>query len=146
MNTENTAEAYARNTDPETSHLAARSISGKCVTKIEAEVLGVILSSGSNGATVWEIESMTGIRNGSVSPRTAPLCRKGLIVNSGKRRKGDSTRLQTVWIAGNGEPISKPKKPSLLEQLKVEVKRLRQVLDVNGINPDQHDLFNPPVI
>jgi len=85
-------EAYARNTDPTTSHDAAESIARK-LPKLEGLVLSVIGILGA--ATQTEVADwLEGNRPGeinspviwSISPRFRPLEKKGLICKTGERR------------------------------------------------------------
>lgn len=86
----------ARTTDPNTSYAAAASIDA---TVLEGLVAKAVASQGPNGATWYELESLTGLARQTISPRFAPLCRKGIIKNSGTRRPGLTNRQQIVWIA-----------------------------------------------
>lgn len=92
-------EALSRSTDPETSREAAYVVN---VNKTESLVLRALYDKGSR---TWdEVTEITGLRSSSVSPRFKPLRRKGLIVESGDTRKGESGRMQTVWkITEDGE-------------------------------------------
>ena len=92
------AEAYARRTDPDTSHKAARHVQGH-LPSLEQEVLRSINSSGEAGQTIAEVERKTGIPIQTCSPRLAPLRRKGFIYDSGERRAGNTSRKQIVWKA-----------------------------------------------
>lgn len=89
--------AAARAVDPETSHEAAASLGD--VTELQSRVLESIRGSGETGLTAFELAERLGLQLNTVSPRTAPLVRKGLVVDSGKRRRGPSGRKSTVWIA-----------------------------------------------
>jgi len=93
-----TTEAYARRTDPNTSHEAARHVEGH-LTFLEQEVFRSINSSGEAGQTIAEVERKTGIAIQTCSPRLAPLRRKGFIYDSGERRVGNTNRKQIVWKA-----------------------------------------------
>lgn len=91
--------AYARNTDPDTSHDAADSVN---VCEWEARVLACVRMFGFNGATVDEVVDVLGdvALRWSVSPRFAPLRRKGLVSLSWQKRKGHhSNKMQQVWVA-----------------------------------------------
>ena len=105
-------KAKARHTDPMTSHEAAESTDP---TKLERLVLNVIQSYGTKGAIhddVWymivDYKPWKGItkampREQSITPRYAPLLRKGLIKVEGKR-KGQSGKNQQVMIATHIPP------------------------------------------
>jgi DNA-binding transcriptional ArsR family regulator len=87
--------ALARRTDPSTSHEAAKSVDP---TPLETRIYRCLqLLRG--GATASELVDLTGLNWNTLSPRLAPLRRKNLIRDSGKRRKGPSGRSQIVWEA-----------------------------------------------
>jgi hypothetical protein len=95
--------AYARRTDPRTSHVAAASMA-----ETLSEVLRIVfraVRSQQNGATVDEVVDLTGIEKVTVSPRFKPLCEKGLLeIRSNPegdtiKRPGKSGRNQIVWFA-----------------------------------------------
>jgi len=85
-----------RLTDPETSVDAALSVDA---TKMEQIVLDTIKSF-SNGCISEEVENaLPHIRASSITPRYRPLMKKGLIVDTGKKRPGFSGRNQRVMRA-----------------------------------------------
>lgn len=92
-------EAHARHSDPDTSHDAADSISGNGATRLENIVLHAVREAGASGANAWELQQATGLPNETLTPRLAPLRRKGLIRDSGTKRNGRGTRKQIVWVA-----------------------------------------------
>ena len=79
--------ALARSSDPETSHDAAARVD---VARAEGRVLDCLRVLGK--ANNNEIAEYLGCRVNASSPRIAPLCRKGLVRNSGERRDR-----QIVW-------------------------------------------------
>lgn len=81
-----------------TSGVAADRIAGYAA-KQRNDVLAVIAKAGAFGATDAEIESATGIRAQSVSPRCGELRVLGLVVDSGRRRPTPRGRPAAVWIA-----------------------------------------------
>jgi DNA-binding transcriptional ArsR family regulator len=85
----------ARKVDPETSKAAAKSVAA---TDLESLVLATLRS---EPLTTHEISRALGIELVSISPRTAPLLRKGLIEDSGLRREGPSGRKSIVWRLSN---------------------------------------------
>lgn len=85
-----------RRSDPETSRAAARSIN---VTHLERIVARAIWEQWDHGASWFELEGLTGLERQTISPRFAPLVRKGLIKDSGWKEPGPSGRKQIVWIA-----------------------------------------------
>jgi len=88
--------AYARRTDPDTSHEAAESVKP---TELETLVLNALRSFGSTGATSHELVAETGMEWQTVSPRLRPLIRKGFAVETDKRRPGPSGRNCIVFVA-----------------------------------------------
>jgi hypothetical protein len=101
-------EVYARRSDPDTSHAAADSLSKEDAARLEREVATCVATRGERGATWDEIVRITGIRRQTVSPRFAPLRRKGWICKRHDehgniiKRRGESNRLQTVWFSTPG--------------------------------------------
>ena len=99
------AEAWARNTDPDTSHDAANKFDA---TKCEAIVLAS-LRANPDGLTNHEVSELTGLEIGSVSPRMRPLVRKELVEDSGERRvpnvRKARKRGQIIWKAVKTEEI-----------------------------------------
>jgi hypothetical protein len=89
--------AYARRTDPATSHEAASSMKAT-LPQLEAAVLAAVRRAGRNGRTLDELIDDTGIEKVTLSPRLRPLCDKGLVIEHGKRL-GRSHRHQIVWLA-----------------------------------------------
>ena len=83
--------SYRRN-DPDTSKSAARSIE---VTNLEYEVVIALAQRGD--MTSHELAEYLNLSLVSVSPRLAPLVRKGKVKDSGERRAGPSGRKSIVW-------------------------------------------------
>lgn len=90
--------AYARSTDLQTSHDAARRVE-VVLTKLQKAVFDCIKARGATGATWNEISAITGIDKGSVSPRLKPLREKGLI-QAKRNFDGHVERRehQIVWV------------------------------------------------
>lgn len=88
--------AYARATDPRTSHAAAASVN---VPEKELAVLRCLAAMPSGG-TVDEVTRRSGIDKVTVSPRFKPLLEKGFIVVDGLRF-GESGRQQRVHFITN---------------------------------------------
>ena len=85
-----------RNTDPETSVKAAKSVNA---TKLEGQVLDQLLASKYVlGLTSEEVALCLNREFDCITPRFAPLLRKGLIEKSGITRKGKSGKGRIVWI------------------------------------------------
>jgi len=82
----------ARHTDPDTSHEAAASIDAN---RMEMIVLEEFMSA-KNGLTAEELsDRLPGLPLNSITPRIAPLVRKGYLIPTG-RRKFSSGRSQPV--------------------------------------------------
>lgn len=94
--------AFARSTDPQTSHDAARSVEPD-LTNLEVTVLIAIPFEPEN-AILDEVIEATGIEKVSVAPRFKPLEQKGVIFRTGKRR-GFAGRLQTSWSRKTREVV-----------------------------------------
>lgn len=83
----------ARETDPDTSHEAAETVD---TAQLEAMVYEVIKQH-PQGCIADDVENaLWKYRSHSITPRFAPLLRKGLIVDTGERRKAGSGRSQRV--------------------------------------------------
>jgi hypothetical protein len=81
----------------DTSRDAAESID---VTRLENLVLGAIRRAGIYGVTQSELlEQFPDFSYSSITARPSALKRKGLIVDSGVRRQGKSSRSQAVLVA-----------------------------------------------
>lgn len=103
------SEAYARTQDPDTSHDAAESIRGKIATDLENLVISALKQRG--GMTSQEVADYLNMRRDQVSPRFAPLKRKGIIIESGEKRRGDNGRLSMIWrIVEEGELVEPTKR------------------------------------
>ena len=90
--------AYARATDPDTSHLSAEHVRGELATKLEAIVLSA-LREHPNGLTNHGLVRVTGVVWNTITPRIASLKRKSLVYDSGERREGPTNRTCIVWKA-----------------------------------------------
>lgn len=89
-------EALARNTDPDTSHDAAATVD---TTEMEALVLAAIQRF-PHGCIADDIErELPQLRAWSISPRIKPLIKKGLVLDTGERRRAKSGRGQRVVLA-----------------------------------------------
>lgn len=85
--------ALFRKTDPDTSKEAAESVPVQRLEKLVYEAI----KAAPNGLTAEEIEkSIPGVKLNSITPRIAPLIKKGYIEDSGERRKASSGRSQRV--------------------------------------------------
>ena len=84
--------ALARNTDPETSHDAARGVK---ISVLENIVLASLKILGPQ--TAEEIASSSEIDLQSITPRMRPLANKNYVRDSGQRRPGKSGTKRIVW-------------------------------------------------
>lgn len=93
----------ARNTDPETSHAAARSFKGM-VAEAEFSVLRIIVARGELGATWDEVHAALdeGFAKASISPRWRPLMDKELIEY---RYDADGKRVKRVGTSGRSQLV-----------------------------------------
>lgn len=83
----------ARYTDPETSHEAAQTIDTTELERVVYETIKMF-PNGCIGDDIVRMLPQYGIQ--TISPRYAPLLRKGWIVDTGERRKARSGRSQRV--------------------------------------------------
>ena len=86
----------ARNTDPDTSHEAAESIDTTALERIVYDTIKQF-PNGCIGDDVVRMLPQFGIQ--TISPRYAPLLRKGWIIDTGERRPARSGRSQRVMKA-----------------------------------------------
>ena len=86
-------EAYARRTDPATSHSAA---AGADTERLKVAILDA-LEAEPAGLTTLELEERLGIQRVSISPRMRPLQRAGRIQEAGTR--ACNGRRSIVWKA-----------------------------------------------
>jgi hypothetical protein len=85
--------ALFRKTDPETSKQAAESVP---VERLERMVYEAIKSL-PDGAIADDLEKiLPGVKLNSITPRIAPLIKKGYIYDTGERRRASSGRSQRV--------------------------------------------------
>ncbi|MEO7681426.1 MAG: hypothetical protein ABIS14_12185 [Sphingomonas sp.] len=67
--------------------------------RLQRLVLGVITDARDIGRTTGEAATRLRIDRGSIQPRTSELKRKGLICDSGARRRNASGVRAIVWVA-----------------------------------------------
>lgn len=91
-----------KNTDPDTSVLAALAAN---VTDSEPAVL-VTLANAAGPLTAEEVAKFTGIPVPAITPRFRPLVNKGLIFDTGTRRKNLSGRKAIVWGLKKAQLVS----------------------------------------
>lgn len=91
-----------RNTDPRTSQAAADSLSARGVGARCRRYYEVIVATGPDGATRDDIARLVdaqGAEDRALSRRITDLRQQGLVVDSGRTRRGSSGREQVVWVA-----------------------------------------------
>lgn len=84
--------------DIDTSLEAARELAPK-VGRLQRIALEAIRNAGWLGLTADELMAIMGMERWSVQPRTSELKRKGLIRDSGLRRRNASGKRAIVWVA-----------------------------------------------
>ena len=84
--------AYARRGDPNTSKDAAATVNSAAL-----EVLVVDALRSNPDASIQDVVEITGERYRSISPRFAPLRRKGVIYTSGKKKAVQTGRTVQTW-------------------------------------------------
>lgn len=82
---------------PETSQEAAESVAAAAASR-EAKALALIAANAANGCTADEVADALEWERYSSRPRLSGLKAQGKIVDSGKRRKAISGRVQAVWV------------------------------------------------
>ena len=100
-----------RKDDPETSKEAA----ALDISELEARVYGLLKF---KSLTAEELAFSLNKSLQSITPRIAPLRRKGFIFDSGIRRRGQSGRSRIVWAAAT-EIIPEPVKTKKLEEKEI---------------------------
>lgn len=89
--------AYARDSDPSTSHDAADSLSEPVLTDLQLKVVD-ILRAEPFGMTVPDIANRLNLPRDTISPRMKPLVESGVVVDSGlKARPAGHTRMCILW-------------------------------------------------
>lgn len=82
----------------DTSIMAAADITAS-LGRMQALVLGAVISAGPHGVTTNEAATELRMDRGTVQPRTSELRRFGLIQDSGQRRLNANGKKAIVWIA-----------------------------------------------
>jgi DNA-binding IclR family transcriptional regulator len=88
-----------RNTD--TSIAAAQAVASSA-GRLQKVALAALRDVGGRGLTSQELADRTGIDFASIQPRTSELRRKGMIRDSGERRRNRNGKQAIVWVAGGG--------------------------------------------
>lgn len=81
----------------DTGREAAEAINPK-LGRLQALVLDAIKSRGTVGLTADEVAEACGLDRWSCQPRTSELRRKGLIEDSGQRRRNVTGKNAVVWV------------------------------------------------
>lgn len=82
---------------PDTSKLAAESVADAAMSRSRL-ALALIVERAAHGATADEVADALEWERYSSRPRLAELHKRGVIVDSGRRRIGVSGRAQAVWV------------------------------------------------
>ncbi len=91
-------DAFARRTDPVTSHDAAKAAQ-RTSKALSDQCLTLIRKAGERGHTASELAKIIRVPRDSISPRLKPMVVKSLIRDSGVTRKPKGGREQIVWVA-----------------------------------------------
>ena len=83
----------------ETSVAAADALAPK-LGRLQQMAKSAICDAGTQGLTADELSARLDMDRWSIQPRTSELKRKGLIRDSGQRRRNATGKLAIVWIAG----------------------------------------------
>jgi hypothetical protein len=89
-----------RNTDPDTSTEAAKSLAEQSVGARCQELFALIEHHG--GLTTHQLVALTGYDRGNTARRITDLTQAGWIVDSGQRRRGPTGRRSIVWVPVQG--------------------------------------------
>jgi hypothetical protein len=89
----------ARKSDPGTAKRAAASVDARTVEGMVLAYLRMHEWEFGEGLTTEEIANRTHLPLVTVSPRMRPLTEKGLVADSGLRRKNESGRQAIIWKA-----------------------------------------------
>lgn len=82
----------------DTSREAAEAIAPK-LGRLQRMALNAIRARGVNGLTAEELADVLGVDRASIQPRSSELRRKGLVVDSGARRRNASSgRSAICWV------------------------------------------------
>ncbi|MFW6124605.1 MAG: hypothetical protein ACOC46_00545 [Pirellulales bacterium] len=90
-----------------TSRAAAEAIRPEAGT-LSAAVFEFIVGAGDRGATDGEIQRALHLAGDTERPRRRALQQRGLIIDSGHRRKTPSGREAVVWVSAPGKDAAEP--------------------------------------
>jgi len=88
--------AFARDSDPDTSHEAAELMSREKICRLQFIIVKYLRQLGNMG-TSEEVENLSGISLQSLTPRFRPMVKKNILIDSGKRKTGKSGRRRILW-------------------------------------------------
>lgn len=88
----------------ETSVEAADDLAPQC-GRLQRMALDTIREAGFIGLTAEELAALLGVERVVIQPRTTELCRKGLVVDSGQRRRNTSGKRAIVWVVPEYGPV-----------------------------------------
>lgn len=92
--------ARARNTDPGTSHAAARSIPSKAIRESQAWILEILKEHGPmTDQEIWDCGAEALMSTSGARTRRSELVFEKLVRDSGERKKLPSGRYSIVWEA-----------------------------------------------
>jgi len=127
---------------PLSSELEAATKAEPSANSMKARIYRLIEESGAEGMTPDELRPLIGKARtdggNTVRRRMVDLWQEGKIRHhpEGLERNNDSGNACIVWVVGNDPK----KKPSRMELLKADNKRLRSLLVSHGIDPNQDEL------
>lgn len=84
----------------ETSVAAADALISK-LGRLQHMAQSAIREAGPHGLTADELAERLDMNRWSIQPRTSELKRKGLICDSGKRRRNATGKMAIVWVSAN---------------------------------------------
>ena len=90
----------ARSAD--TSRAAAEDVAPN-LGRLQRLAYDAIKAQGAYGLTADELAETLGLDRYSIQPRTSELRHKGLVIDSGKRRRNASKKLAIVWVTREHE-------------------------------------------
>lgn len=85
----------------DTSVEAGRSLA-IAIARLQRVALRAIRSAGGRGLTTHELAAVVNIHRDAIQPRTSELRRRGLIRDSGGRRRNSTGKRAIVWTATGG--------------------------------------------
>ena len=92
-----------RKGSPSTSQEAATAMAPQ-LGRLQKLTLAAIRDAGLDGLTADELAARLEMERWTVQPRTSELKAKGLIADSGNRRKNDNGKRAVVWIGSEYAP------------------------------------------